>query len=77
VLAAAGWERVRGWSARRSVIVGTCEQFFPADSLHALAPDELHLVDGADHFLFDRDEEVAALVARCLERHAGEGRSWS
>jgi pimeloyl-ACP methyl ester carboxylesterase len=48
------------------VIVGTHDQHFPPSSLAALAAHEVHLVAGADHFLFDRDDEVAALVAGAL-----------
>lgn len=57
---------VRAWSARRTVVVGEHDQFFPPDTVEALAPAVVHVVSGADHFLFDRDREVADLVASAL-----------
>lgn len=57
---------LRRWSARRAVVVGTAEQFFPRPTLARLHPHEVRLVDDADHFFFDRDREVADLVAELL-----------
>ncbi len=58
---------VRSWPARRTVIVGTLDQFFPAADAALLAPHAVHVIEGADHFLFDRDDEIAALVAESLD----------
>jgi alpha/beta superfamily hydrolase len=60
---------VADWTARRVVIVGSHDQHFPPSTVDVLHPDEVHVVDDADHFLFDRDREVADLVARGLARH--------
>lgn len=57
---------VAGWSARRTVIVGDHDQFFPPDRTGVLAPDAVEVLPDADHFLFDRDDEVAALVVDAL-----------
>jgi alpha/beta superfamily hydrolase len=57
---------LRRWPARRAVIVGTAEQYFPHATLGRLEPHEVRLVDGADHFFFDRDREIADLVAELL-----------
>jgi len=56
--------RVGSWPARRVVIVGQHEQFFPDPA--PAQPHEVKVVAGADHFFFDRDDEVADLVAACL-----------
>lgn len=61
-------ERVRAWKARRVVVAGRHDQFFPPESLGAVAPHETHLLDDADHFFFDRDREVAALLVAALAR---------
>lgn len=57
---------VRAWRARRSIVVGRHDQFFPPSDAPLLAPHAVHVVDDADHFLFDRDAEIADIVARCL-----------
>lgn len=54
------------WPARRTVIVGDSDQFFPAEHAGVLAPDAVRVVAGTDHFFLDRDAEVAALVAEAL-----------
>jgi uncharacterized protein len=54
------------WSARRVVVVGEHEQFFPAEDAHLMAPAVTRLVAGADHFFFDRDDEVARIVVSAL-----------
>lgn len=54
------------WQARRTAIVGDHDQFFPADQVDALAPHEVRILTDADHFLFDRDGEVAGLVAEVV-----------
>lgn len=54
------------WGARRTVIVGEHDDFYPPDTVHVLHPDAVHIVPGADHFLFDRDAEVADLVVEAL-----------
>jgi uncharacterized protein len=59
-------DRVRTWSAHRTVIVGDSDQFFPADTVDVVAPHAVQVVTQADHFLFDRDDEVADLVAAAL-----------
>lgn len=57
---------VAAWAARRTAIVGAHDQFFPPASLGVLAPDATAVLEGADHFLFDRDDEVADLVVEAL-----------
>ena len=52
------------WSAQRTVILGEHEQFF-ADPAPA-HPHRIVTIEGADHFFFDRDEEVAAAVVASL-----------
>lgn len=54
------------WPARRTAIVGDHDQFFPADRVDALVPHAVRVLTDADHFLFDRDGEVADLVAEAL-----------
>lgn len=56
---------VAAWSARRTVIAGRHDQFFPPEDVGAVAPDAVHLLE-ADHFFFDLDDEVAALAASAL-----------
>ncbi len=58
---------VDGCPTPRTVIVGEHDQFFPPADATLLEPDAVHVVGGADHFFFDRDEDVAALVAAALE----------
>jgi uncharacterized protein len=70
-MAAPDLAALRGWRARRSVIVGSHDQFFPATDAALLSPHEVHVVADADHFLFDRDEEIAVLVAQCLHPEGG------
>lgn len=50
----------------RRVIVGEHDQFFPPDTTSVLRPDRTIVVPGADHFMFDRDLEVANHVVACL-----------
>ncbi len=54
------------WAARRSVVVGDGDGFFPACDAGAVAPHAVTVVPGADHFFFDRDDEVADIVAAHL-----------
>ena len=51
---------------RRSVIVGSHDQFFPPDTVSVLSPDRVVVLQDADHFLFDRDPEVAGHVVELL-----------
>ncbi len=51
---------------RRTVVGGAHHPFFPPDPLAVLAPDEVVVLPDADHFLFDRDHEVADAVAAAL-----------
>ncbi|CAN5202063.1 alpha/beta hydrolase [soil metagenome] len=51
---------------RRTVIVGEHDQFFGPDTVEVLDPHQVVIVEGADHFMFDRDPEIAALVAGAL-----------
>jgi uncharacterized protein len=55
-----------GWTARKTVIVGEHDTFFPPSTVGVLAPDVVQVVPGADHFLFDRDDEVADLIVTAL-----------
>ena len=57
--------------SRRTVIVGEHDQFFPPATTGVLDPDHVRVVDGADHFMFDRDPEVAVLVAAALAPRVG------
>lgn len=50
----------------RTVVVGEHDQFYPPATAGVLRPDRLDVVAGGDHFLFDRDPEVAELVAAAL-----------
>jgi len=59
-----------GWPARRCVIVGELDQLYPPRSVAVLAPDSVHVVAAADHFMTDRYEEIADIVARVLRRDA-------
>lgn len=59
---------MRGWGARKTVIVGAHDQYFPAADAALLGADAVHVVAGADHFLFDRDTEVAGLVVDALRQ---------
>jgi uncharacterized protein len=56
-----------GWPARRCVIVGECDELYPPHSVAVLAPDVVHILPGADHFMADRGEEVADIVSRTLD----------
>lgn len=58
--------RVAAWPARRTVIAGAHDQFFPVAGLDVVHPHVRHVLDDCDHFFFDRDREVAALVAESL-----------
>lgn len=58
--------RVAGWAAHRTVIAGVHDQFFPVAGLDAVHPHVRHVLDDCDHFFFDRDREVAALVTGSL-----------
>ena len=57
---------IAAWPARRTAIVGAHDQYFPPANLCVLAPDTTAVLEGADHFLFDRDDEVADLVGDAL-----------
>jgi uncharacterized protein len=57
-----------GWPARRCVIVGELDELYPPRSVAVLDPDVVHVVPGADHFMADRDEEVADVVSRALKQ---------
>ncbi len=54
------------WRARRAVIVGEHEQFYPASDAWKFAAEAVTVVPDADHFFFDRDDEVAEIVAAWL-----------
>lgn len=54
------------WGAHKTVIVGEHDTFFPPSTVGVLHPDEVRIVPDADHFLFDRDDEVAELVVAAL-----------
>ena len=56
------------WPARRCVIVGECDVLYPPGLVATLDPDVVHVMPGADHFMADRCEEVAAVVCRALKR---------
>lgn len=56
------------WPARRCVIVGELDELYPPRSVTMLDPAVVHVMPGADHFMTDRCEEVAAVVSRAL-RH--------
>lgn len=58
--------RVAAWPARRTVIAGTHDQFFPVTGLDRVHPHARHVLDDCDHFFFDRDRDVASLVAESL-----------
>ena len=55
---------IKTWAARRTVILGEHEQFF-ADAGPAW-PHATVVIPGADHFFFDRDDEVADAVVASL-----------
>lgn len=57
---------------QRTVIVGAHDQFFPPDTIPLLHPHATHVLADADHFLFDRDPEVAELVAAALRPASAE-----
>lgn len=54
--------------AHRTVVVGDHDQFFPPSTVGVLAPHDVVVLPDADHFLFDRDHEVADVVAAALSR---------
>jgi len=61
------------WSAAKLFVVGEYDAWCPTDSLEDwLAgvgdPKEVAVVKGTDHFFFDQDREVAALVTSFLAR---------
>jgi uncharacterized protein len=58
--------RTAAWPATRTVVVGSHDQHFPPATVDVLAPHAVHVVPDADHFLFDRDDEVADLVLAAL-----------
>lgn len=58
--------RLAGWAARRTVIAGAHDQFFAVVDLDTVHPHVRHVLDDCDHFFFDRDHDVAALVAQAL-----------
>jgi alpha/beta superfamily hydrolase len=62
------YETLRQWGARRCVIVGEHDELYPPRTVAVLHPDLVHVVPDADHFMADRDEEVASAVARALAR---------
>jgi alpha/beta superfamily hydrolase len=59
--------RIAAWPARRTVIVGEHEQFFPAETAAVLAPHRVVVIPSADHFFFDLDREISAAVLSALE----------
>lgn len=59
---------LEAWQVHRSIVVGEHEQFFPADDAGAFVPHDVRIVPGADHFFFDRDDEVSQLVLDLLAR---------
>ena len=76
-LAACGWTREAGRisrsKTRRHYIVGDRDQFCGIGTLESFAaaarddPRGVTVLEGADHFLFGREGEVARLVAELLE----------
>jgi alpha/beta superfamily hydrolase len=60
------YETLRLWEARRCVIVGEFDELYPPRTVAVLHPDVVHVVPGADHFMADRDDEIAGSVARAL-----------
>ena len=57
----------------RLVVVGSHDDFAPVRELERLLPGwnpeaELRIIDGADHFFWDRKDELVRLLARFLER---------
>ena len=61
-------QRVAAWPARRVVIAGAHDQFFPLEGLGVLAPADVRVLADCDHFFFDRDRELAALITEALRR---------
>lgn len=60
----------------RLVIVGSHDDFAPVGEVERLLPDwnpqaELMVLDGADHFFWDRTHELGRLLEGFLERTAG------
>lgn len=55
-----------GWSARRTILVGSEDRYFPPRTVKAFEPDRVVVVEGADHFFFDQDAEVARHVVEAL-----------
>ncbi|MGI9016552.1 MAG: alpha/beta hydrolase [Euzebya sp.] len=58
---------------RRTVIVGEHDQFFPPSTVDVIEAHQVVVVPGADHFMFDRDPEVARKVCEAVERPLYEG----
>lgn len=54
------------WSARRSVIAGAHDQFFPPAFTAVYDPHAVHVLADCDHFFFDHDREVAGLAVCAL-----------
>lgn len=51
---------------RRTAVVAEHDAFYPPGTVGAVVPHRTVVVQGADHFLFDRDAEVAAIVVAAL-----------
>lgn len=54
------------WTARRTVIAGAHDQFFPPPATAVYAPHDLHVLPACDHFFFDHDRDVATLAVSAL-----------
>jgi uncharacterized protein len=57
----------------RTVVVGEHDQFFPPATTAVLRPHRTVVLPGADHFLFDVDPVVAAVVAHALAEALARG----
>ena len=51
---------------RRTAVVAEHDAFYPPATVGVLRPHRVVEVPGADHFLFDRDHEVAGIVVEAL-----------
>lgn len=58
--------RLSGWAARRTVIAGAHDQFFPPSAAAVYQPHTVHVLADCDHFFFDHDRDVAALTVSAL-----------
>lgn len=65
-LAATPFAAAAAWRARTTALVGSEDAYFPPPTVTALGADRVVVLEGADHFFFDRDGEVAHHVAESL-----------